>query len=160
MSTDKIVTAFDLDEQMIELFESCQDGFLSLLVEPVGATNGMHYKYVFILGGVKFFIHHNPPKNRQGVRVRYGASALIAKAVGLEKGTRKTAFEIYQLSCEKLRLFEKTLFDKVSSCVERLGLSSGVFLGESCYDYASRNACATLIDARNWLGGRAGEVPG
>jgi hypothetical protein len=48
-----------------------------VLVEPTGANAGLHYKYHFTLSNVKFFIHHNPPKNRQAVRVRYGANVLI-----------------------------------------------------------------------------------
>jgi hypothetical protein len=93
------------------------------------------------------------PLTKQGV-------GCIAKAIAIEAGARKTAFEVYQLACEKLRLFEKTLFDKVSACVERLGLSSGVLLGESSYDYSARNACSTVIDAKSWFGVRSLEVPG
>jgi hypothetical protein len=33
---DKIVTASDLDERMMEMFEACQDGFLSL---PMGSMS-------------------------------------------------------------------------------------------------------------------------
>jgi hypothetical protein len=88
------------------------------------------------------------------------AVGCMAKAIGIEKGVKKTAFEIYQLACEKLRLFEKTLFFKVSRCVERLGLSSGVLLGGSTYDYAVRNACGSVIDAHHWLGVPIREVSG
>jgi hypothetical protein len=49
----------------------------SVLVESSGANAGLHYKYVFTLDGVKFLIHHNPPKERQAVRIRYGATSLI-----------------------------------------------------------------------------------
>jgi hypothetical protein len=88
------------------------------------------------------------------------AVGCLAKAIGIEKGVKKTAFEIYQLVCEKLRLFEKTLFDKASDCAERLGISSGVLLGETTYDFAARNACGSVIDARRMFGVRSLEVSG
>ncbi|MDR2344717.1 MAG: hypothetical protein LBE18_01485 [Planctomycetaceae bacterium] len=50
-----------------------------VLVECSGANAGLHYKYVFTLDGVKFLVHHNPPKGRQAIRIRYGATALIGR---------------------------------------------------------------------------------
>ncbi|MDR2168511.1 MAG: hypothetical protein LBP59_00015 [Planctomycetaceae bacterium] len=51
----------------------------NVLVECSGANAGLHYKYVFTLDGVKFLLHHNPPKDRQAIRIRYGATSLIGR---------------------------------------------------------------------------------
>ena len=66
-----------------ETSRSCETsiGGHPILVEPTGANIGMHYRYLFTLDGVRFFIHHNPPKNRQGVRIRYSADALIGRSL-------------------------------------------------------------------------------
>jgi hypothetical protein len=54
-------------------------GGYEVLVGHSGANAGLHYKYRFIIDGVVFLIHHNPPKGRQCVRIRYGATALIGR---------------------------------------------------------------------------------
>lgn len=52
-----------------------------VLVDPSGACAGLHYRYKVTIGGVVIFIHHNCPKGRQAVRVRYGATALIGRSI-------------------------------------------------------------------------------
>ena len=67
-------------ESMIgeELVEVCGQ---TVSVDASGARAGLHYHYKFKYGGVTFFIHRNPPKGYQGVRVRYGATALIGRSL-------------------------------------------------------------------------------
>ena len=50
-------------------------------VDACGANAGLHYRFKFKLNGVTFFVHHNAPKGRQAVRVRYGAMALIGRSL-------------------------------------------------------------------------------
>jgi hypothetical protein len=50
-------------------------------VAASGANAGLHYRFKFSLCGITLFIHHNPPKGRQGIRVRYGAVALIGRSL-------------------------------------------------------------------------------
>jgi hypothetical protein len=60
--------------------EFCTEiGGYEVLVGHSGANAGLHYKYRFTIDGVVFLIHHNPPKGRQCVRIRYGATALIGR---------------------------------------------------------------------------------
>jgi hypothetical protein len=54
---------------------------VSVMVNHSGVNAGMHYKYQLTFDGVKFFIHSNPPKGRQGVRIRYSATALIGRSL-------------------------------------------------------------------------------
>lgn len=49
-----------------------------LIVKPVGAKCGIYYRYVLEGGGLKIYVHQNPKKDMQAVRVRYNAEALIA----------------------------------------------------------------------------------
>jgi hypothetical protein len=56
-------------------------GGYEVLVGHSGANAGLHYKYRFTIDGVVFLIHHNPPKGRQCVRIRYGATALIGRSL-------------------------------------------------------------------------------
>ena len=65
---------------------------------------GMQYRYVFNLGGVKFFIHHHPPKNRQAVRIRYSADALIGRSLfSIHRGVRSFLHEIgFSIQIEKI----------------------------------------------------------
>jgi hypothetical protein len=42
-----------------------------------GKVGGLLYKYRFMVRGVEFLIHSNPPKNRQPIRIRYTADSLI-----------------------------------------------------------------------------------
>jgi hypothetical protein len=53
-------------------------GGRKVIVFPSGAREGLYYKYRIQLDGVMFLIHHNPPKGRQAIRLRYTADALIA----------------------------------------------------------------------------------
>ena len=49
-----------------------------VLVMPTGGkVGGLLYKYRFVVRGVEFLVHSNPPKGRQPVRVRYLAESLI-----------------------------------------------------------------------------------
>ena len=50
-------------------------------IDACGANVGLHYRFKICLNGVTFFIHHNCPKGRQGVRVRYGSMALIGRSL-------------------------------------------------------------------------------
>jgi hypothetical protein len=52
-----------------------------VLVDAIGARNGMFYPYKFRMGGVTFFIARKSKKGYQGVRVRYGATALIGRSL-------------------------------------------------------------------------------
>ncbi|MDR2115936.1 MAG: hypothetical protein LBP87_06110 [Planctomycetaceae bacterium] len=52
-------------------------GSRPFVIKPTGANVGLYYKFVLEGCGVKVYIHHNPPKNRQGVRVRYHFESLI-----------------------------------------------------------------------------------
>ncbi|MDR2116956.1 MAG: hypothetical protein LBP87_11315, partial [Planctomycetaceae bacterium] len=52
-------------------------GGLPFVIKPAGAKAGLYYKFVLEGRGVKVYIHHNPPKDRQGVRVRYHFESLI-----------------------------------------------------------------------------------
>jgi hypothetical protein len=52
-----------------------------VMVSPSGANDGLHYKYKFTLSDITFLIHHNPAKGRPGVRIRYGACALIGRSL-------------------------------------------------------------------------------
>lgn len=56
---------------------------LPVLVEATGSNSGLHYKYVFTLGGVKFFIHHKVVKGYCAVRIRYSAESLIGRNLHL-----------------------------------------------------------------------------
>ena len=53
----------------------------TISIDACGANVGMHYRYKFQLNGVTFFLHHNCPKGRQGLRVRYGSMALIGRSL-------------------------------------------------------------------------------
>jgi hypothetical protein len=66
--------ALDLGEPVEELIND-----LPAMVELSGAKEGLHYRYVFTICGVKYFIHHNAPKGRQAVRVRYLFSSLVGR---------------------------------------------------------------------------------
>lgn len=50
-------------------------------IDACGANMGLHYRFKFQLNGVTFFVHHNTPKGRQGVRIRYGAMSLINRSL-------------------------------------------------------------------------------
>jgi hypothetical protein len=54
-------------------------GGSKILVGHSGVKVGLKYKYRLTFDGVVFLIHHNPPKDRQCVRIRYGATALIGR---------------------------------------------------------------------------------
>ena len=47
------------------------------VIKPAGAKVGLYYKFVLEGCGIKVYIHHDPPKGRQGVRVRYQFESLI-----------------------------------------------------------------------------------
>jgi hypothetical protein len=47
------------------------------IIKPAGAKAGLYYKFVLEGCGIKVYIHHDPPKNRQGIRVRYQFESLI-----------------------------------------------------------------------------------
>ena len=81
--TDLLQQLEGAKQKASEQSKSCEAhiGGQAVLVEPTGANIGLHYKYVFVLGGVRFFVHHNPPKGRQGVRIRYTAAALIGRSL-------------------------------------------------------------------------------
>jgi hypothetical protein len=80
-----------------------------VLVECSGANAGLHYKYVFTLDGVKFLVHHNPPKDRQAIRIRYGATALIGR----------NFFQVHQ---EILKFLETIGFEVTRECLSRVDL--------------------------------------
>ncbi|MDR0338200.1 MAG: hypothetical protein LBI18_14040 [Planctomycetaceae bacterium] len=46
-------------------------------IKPSGAKAGLYYKFVLEGCGVKVYLHHDPPKNRQGIRIRYQFESLI-----------------------------------------------------------------------------------
>jgi hypothetical protein len=52
-------------------------GDYPFIIKPTGAKAGLYYKFVLEGCGVKVYIHHDPPKNRQGIRVRYQFESLI-----------------------------------------------------------------------------------
>ena len=52
---------------------------LTFAVNPHGANNGAHYKYVIEGSGIKIYIHANPKGPIQGVRIRYGFEALAGR---------------------------------------------------------------------------------
>ena len=54
------------------------------LVESQGCKvgkgrKGIHYRYRFTGDGVSFYVHHNPAKNMQPVRLRYNHDALVGR---------------------------------------------------------------------------------
>ena len=63
------------------LTENCELFGHVVSVDACGARAGLHYRFKFSLGGVTFFVHHNCPKGRQAVRVRYGAMSLIGRSL-------------------------------------------------------------------------------
>jgi hypothetical protein len=54
-----------------------QIGGYPFIIKPAGAKAGLYYKFVLEGCGIKVYIHHQPPKNRQGIRVRYHFESLI-----------------------------------------------------------------------------------
>ncbi|MDR2168831.1 MAG: hypothetical protein LBP59_01655 [Planctomycetaceae bacterium] len=80
-----------------------------VLVECSGANAGLHYKYVFTLDGIKFLLHHNPPKDRQAIRVRYGATSLIGRNL----------FTVHQ---EILKFLQEIGFVVSRECLSRVDL--------------------------------------
>ncbi|MDR0391953.1 MAG: hypothetical protein LBH59_08610, partial [Planctomycetaceae bacterium] len=81
----------------------------SVLVECSGANAGLHYKYVFTLDGVKFLIHHKPPKNRHAIRIRYGATALIGN-------------DFFKLHQKILEFLHDIGFEVTRECLSRVDL--------------------------------------
>ena len=79
-------------------------GDYEVLVGHSGANAGLHYKYRFTIDGVVFLIHHNPPKGRQCVRIRYGATALIGRNFFvLHSGVLAFLHSLgFVVTCEKL----------------------------------------------------------
>ena len=71
-------------------------------VDASGARAGLLYRFKFTLGGITFFIHHNPPRGRQAVRVRYGAMALIGRSL----------FDVHAVVLNRERLSRLCWFDK------------------------------------------------
>ncbi|GHT36476.1 hypothetical protein FACS189427_08150 [Planctomycetales bacterium] len=53
-------------------------GGYTVFVEPAGANVGLRYRWVFVSGGVRFYVHNND-KVAQPVRVKYCAEALIGQ---------------------------------------------------------------------------------
>ncbi|MDR3197038.1 MAG: hypothetical protein LBU34_04125 [Planctomycetaceae bacterium] len=47
------------------------------IIKPAGTKLGLYYKFVLEGCGIKVYIHHDPPKDRQGIRVRYHFESLI-----------------------------------------------------------------------------------
>jgi hypothetical protein len=72
-----------------------QIGGRPFIIKPTGAKAGLYYKFILEGCGINVYIHHKPPKNRQGIRVRYQFESLIR-------------FDLYSLH-EKLREWLESL---------------------------------------------------
>jgi len=74
LETARIAAENDVsDERFVTI------GNLTFFVNPHGANNGAHYKYVLEGMGAKIYIHANPKDPIQAVRIRYGFESLAGR---------------------------------------------------------------------------------
>ena len=74
LETAKIAAENDVSDERFVTLDN-----LTFAVNPHGANNGAHYKYVIEGSGTKIYIHANPKGPIQPVRIRYGFESLAGR---------------------------------------------------------------------------------